>query len=82
MIEGKEEGFARKRKLRDKANLRFLKQKHFILPGIWGAMFIGFLMGGSIALTISPALIPLGALLGTWAAALALGIYILQDLQK
>lgn len=82
MIEGKEEGFIRKRKARDKANLRFLKNRHWILPGLSGSMFCGMLFGASVALSFGAEYILFGALMGTWAGFTALASYVMKDLSK
>jgi hypothetical protein len=82
VIEGKQDGFSRKRKARDKANLRFIKQKHWILPGILGSLFLGMIFGGTVGLTISPHLILPGAVAGMWIAGVVLGNYVMRDLLK
>lgn len=82
MIDGKEDGFARKRKARDKAAHRFIKQQHFIIPGFVGVCFIGMVWGATIAMSFDAGWIVGGALLGTWLGLLLGANYILKDLHK
>ena len=49
----KSEGWKRKRKARDKANLRLVKNKHWIAPSMFALVGAGFLVGGSLALGIT-----------------------------
>lgn len=82
MIEGKEAGFARKRKARDKANLRLLKNKAMIVPGILGAALVGALAGGTIALSIGPGLAVYGLALGGGIAAAIGGPVVIRGLSR
>jgi hypothetical protein len=47
MKEQKAEGWQRKRKARDKANLRLLKNKAWIVPSMLALVGAGFLVGGT-----------------------------------
>jgi hypothetical protein len=67
---GKIEGWNTKRKARDKANHRLVKNKHLIVPGLLGAALIGALCGGTIAMSFGPEMIVYGAMIG---AGLAIG---------
>jgi hypothetical protein len=82
MIEGKEEGFARKRKARDKANHRLIKNQHWIAPTVIGICLIGSVAGGTVALTFAPHQIGLGALMGSWVALLIFLHFALKELTR
>lgn len=44
----KPEQFERKRRMRDKAHHRFLKNRHLILPGVMSCLFAGAALGGLV----------------------------------
>lgn len=82
MIEGKEDGFARKRRTRDKANRRFLKNRHMIIPGLAGLAALGGMAGATVALSIGPALSPYGFIIGAAVAYAAGGWHVVRDLSE
>lgn len=56
----KAEGFARKRKARDKANMRWMKNRH----GFFLAVAMGALVGGTVTATTAPLLMPYAVIAG------------------
>jgi hypothetical protein len=44
----KPDAFARKRKTRDKANLRWVKSRHLVIPAMWLFVFVGTVIGATI----------------------------------
>lgn len=56
--------FARKRKIRDKRNLRFLKNRHALAL----AVIAGGLLGGTVAMSASLAAVPYAVLVGATTA--------------
>lgn len=82
MIEGKDAGWDAKRRARDKAHKRFIKNKHFILPGMFGLILIGSLIGGTVTLTYGGRAMIDGALIGALALTMIGMGSILRDLAK
>lgn len=78
----KPDAFAHKRKVRDKANLRWVKNKHLVMPGFLLLMFFGGLLGATIANSFNPQAIPIGAVAGMLFGVALGGSYIIRDLTK
>ena len=74
--------FARKRKTRDKANLRWVKNRHLVLPFVGGAVLIGGLWGGTVAMSFGPQLTVHGVIVGAVGAFGLLGPAIINGLTK
>ena len=78
----KEQAFAHKRKVRDKANLRWIKNRHLVMPGFMLLLLFGGLIGGTIANSFSPATIPTGVIIGMLCGVAFGSSYIMRDLGK
>jgi hypothetical protein len=80
VIPGKEEGFARKRLARDKANRRWVKNRHLVIPAIVGVLLFGGLMGGTIAMSIAVELAIYGMCIGAGLALFIFGPSVIKEL--
>lgn len=60
----KPEAFAHKRKVRDKANLRWIKNRHLVVPAFGALLLMGGLIGGNLAMRVNPDLTGTGVLAG------------------
>lgn len=78
----KPDAFEHKRKVRDKANLRWIKNRHLVMPGFLLLMFFGGMLGATIANSFDPQAIPDGAIIGMLCGVALGGSYIVRDLTK
>ena len=78
----KPDAFAHKRKVRDKANLRLLKNRYLITPTFVLMAFGGGIAGGTIAGSFADDAISLGFFAGMILAILIGGSYIISGLSK
>ena len=78
----KPDAFARKRKVRDKANLRWIKNRHLVLPGFLLLMFFGGTLGATIANSYDAAAVPLGFIAGMLCGVALGGSFIIRDICK
>ena len=76
----KPEAFARKRLIRDKANHRWVKSRHYVWPAFFALHFGGAILGGTIGVAIDPDAAPAGAFFGSFLALMAGGNYIVRKL--
>ena len=76
----KPEAFERKRLIRDKANHRWVKSRHYVWPAFFGLQFTGAILGGTIGLAVDPNGAAAGALGGSFLALMAGGNYIVRRL--
>lgn len=59
-----EEAFDRKRRARDKANKKFLKQRHRLHAMVMAATLLGAIIGGNIGLSVGPVVAAFGFIIG------------------
>lgn len=78
----KEYAFEHKRKVRDKAHLRWIKNRYLVVPSFIAAAFIGGVIGGTIARDVYPDAVSLGAIVGMFLGVAVGGPYIVRNLTK
>lgn len=76
----KTEAFARKRKTRDKANLRWVKNRHLVIPALGGVALLGGFAGATVAMSINSGLIAHGFIAGAVLAYGVAGWRVVKDL--
>ena len=76
----KPEAFERKRLTRDKANHRWVKSRHYVVPAFVALYVTGAVIGSTAAQTISPDAAIGGGLLGSALAVMLGGHYIVRRL--
>ena len=77
----KSAAFARKRKTRDKANLRWVKSRHLVVPGFLLFAFAGAVIAGTLgeAMRVS---IAAAAIFGIFVALVFGGLYLVKRLTE
>jgi hypothetical protein len=77
-----ETAFDYKRKQRDKANKKLIKNRHEIVPYLAGLMIVGGLAGATVGLSLSPVVTPYGALVGVFCAVIFGGNRIVEGMRE
>ena len=78
----KEYAFEHKRKVRDKAHLRWIKNRYLVVPSFVAVVFVGGVLGGTIARDVYPEAIPAAVIIGMFLGVALGGSYIVRNLTK
>jgi len=78
----KPDAFDRKRKVRDKANLRWVKSRHLVTPSFVALGFAGGTLAATLASDLGPEATAAAAIAGMFAAIVVGGPYVVRTLCK
>ena len=78
----KPDAFEHKRKLRDKANLRWVKSRHMVTPAFMALAFTGGTLGATLASGLVPDAISAAGIAGMFLAIAIGGPHVVRNLTR